>query len=621
MGNIRLPFSMLSQRSIQLWEGYSSGVCAFRENNVDAKAVYFFAAPIREWKAHLQRRRVRVSPRKASRAVSVVCSQGMQAKPVEFLPRQVNSRDFVRGAGDGRSNPLYLDGDDIRAPAQCATCDTRPASELNDENEWFNHGEGRVDASTESGTEDSSTSAGLVDPPARVSIRTPEGGRPDSDGSETSSINALSVDSIDSDRSLHSAVTDVKASTARIAVNQPNLLSSPKKDMTSLERFARARAAGKELVEKNQEARLRYGDEEGVYYNPKVGDYVMGIVASGNHGTLDMDIGANKLGHLFWKNVVPLDVCNIKDMSGEFPDTNSPDSNVTLGPAGGPYFVHDEEVLNLALEAPMAVELGTVLTMEVKGITPSGRALLCARSVAREYSWQRVRQMLEYNATFEVQIAEWTPAGLVTKIEGLRAFLPLYYLVNRPPEPSPQGSVSYKEYVGQKFTVMISSIDEKRRSLVISEKKAWMSKNAYIGALVEGIVTNPIQPYGVHLRIKNTDISGVLHISNISRARVDNISRVFSIGEEVKAMVVPSNKQRRLSFSTADLEIEDGLMLRDKQAVFQNAEKIAAEVSKAYKDEELKPTVATDDNVHVAGQEIVIANWDWLDFGDRKSVV
>lgn len=56
------------------------------------------------------------------------------------------------------------------------------------------------------------------------------------------------------------------------------------------------------------------------------------------------------------------------------------------------------------------------------------------------------------------------------------------------------------------------------------------------------------------------------------------------------------------------------------QAVFQNAEKIAAEVSKAYKDEELKPTVATDDNVHVAGQEIVIANWDWLDFGDKTEL-
>jgi hypothetical protein len=32
-----------------------------------------------------------------------------------------------------------------------------------------------------------------------------------------------------------------------------------------------------------------------------------------------------------------------------------------------------------------------------------------------------------------------------------------------------------------------------------------IAKNAYIGALVEGIVTD-IQPYGVHIRIKNTDM-------------------------------------------------------------------------------------------------------------------
>ena len=32
-----------------------------------------------------------------------------------------------------------------------------------------------------------------------------------------------------------------------------------------------------------------------------------------------------------------------------------------------------------------------------------------------------------------------------------------------------------------------------------------MTKNAYIGALVDGIVTE-IHPYGVHIRLKNTDI-------------------------------------------------------------------------------------------------------------------
>ena len=36
------------------------------------------------------------------------------------------------------------------------------------------------------------------------------------------------------------------------------------------------------------------------------------------------------------------------------------------------------------------------------------------------------------------------------------------------------------EQVGQKFTVMISSVDEKRSNLVISEKKAWVRCKAVI---------------------------------------------------------------------------------------------------------------------------------------------
>lgn len=32
-----------------------------------------------------------------------------------------------------------------------------------------------------------------------------------------------------------------------------------------------------------------------------------------------------------------------------------------------------------------------------------------------------------------------------------------------------------------------------------------MTKNAYIGALVDGIITD-IHPYGLHVRIKNTDL-------------------------------------------------------------------------------------------------------------------
>jgi len=42
--------------------------------------------------------------------------------------------------------------------------------------------------------------------------------------------------------------------------------------------------------------------------------------------------------------------------------------------------------------------------------------------------------------------------------------------------------------------------------------------------------------------------SGILHISNISRARIDNIECLFCVGEQVRVMVVPSNIKRKLSF-------------------------------------------------------------------------
>lgn len=42
--------------------------------------------------------------------------------------------------------------------------------------------------------------------------------------------------------------------------------------------------------------------------------------------------------------------------------------------------------------------------------------------------------------------------------------------------------------------------------------------------------------------------SGILHISNISRARIDNIECLFCVGEQVRVMVIPSNIKRKLSF-------------------------------------------------------------------------
>ena len=42
--------------------------------------------------------------------------------------------------------------------------------------------------------------------------------------------------------------------------------------------------------------------------------------------------------------------------------------------------------------------------------------------------------------------------------------------------------------------------------------------------------------------------SGILHISNIARARIKDVRDVFTIGEDVKVMVVTSPIKNRIAF-------------------------------------------------------------------------
>jgi predicted RNA-binding protein with RPS1 domain len=57
----------------------------------------------------------------------------------------------------------------------------------------------------------------------------------------------------------------------------------------------------------------------------------------------------------------------------------------------------------------------------------------------------------------------------------------------------------------------------------------------------------------------------LVHISNMARARVPSVATVFEVGEQVKVIAIKSPIPTKYAFSTADLESESGLMLRDKQ--------------------------------------------------------
>lgn len=129
------------------------------------------------------------------------------------------------------------------------------------------------------------------------------------------------------------------------------------------------------------------------YYDPKPGDFVVGVVVSGNENKLDVSIGADMLGTMLTKEILPLYdkeldylLCDLKYDAEEF---------LVNGKMG--IFKDDDdegvEIAEFARQGRPVVEIGTVVFAEVLGRTLSGRPLLSSRRYFRRIAWHRVRQV------------------------------------------------------------------------------------------------------------------------------------------------------------------------------------------------------------------------------------
>ncbi|KAJ0985563.1 hypothetical protein J5N97_003919 [Dioscorea zingiberensis] len=306
------------------------------------------------------------------------------------------------------------------------------------------------------------------------------------------------------------------------------------------------------------------------YYDPKPGDFVVGVVVSGNENKLDVNVGANMLGSMLTKEMLPF-------YEGEMPyllcDLDKDAEEFKVGGKIG--VVKDEEALSGGkVPGRSVVEPGTVIFAEVLGRTLSGRPLLSSRRLFRRVAWHRVRQIKQLNEPIEIKIFEWNTGGLLTRIEGLRAFLPKAEMMNRA-----NSFMDLKQNVGRRMFVCISRIDEEKNDLIISEKEAWDMLYLKEGSLLDGTVRK-IFTYGAQVRIGETNRSGLLHISNISRSRVSSVGDVLKVGEKIKVLVVKSMFPDKISLSIADLESEPGLFLSNREKVFSEAD----EMSKRYRE-------------------------------------
>jgi small subunit ribosomal protein S1 len=196
-----------------------------------------------------------------------------------------------------------------------------------------------------------------------------------------------------------------------------------------------------------------------------------------------------------------------------------------------------------------------------------GQLTLSIRRIEYMRSWERVRQLQREDVTVRAVVFAINRGGALVRIEGLRGFIPGSHISTRHAK---------EDLMGQELPLKFLEVDEERNRLVLSHRRALVERQMNkleIGEVVTGTVRG-IKPYGAFIDIGG--VSGLLHISEISHDHIETPHNVFSVGDELKVMIIDLDADRgRISLSTKQLEPEPGDMVRNRAVVFERAQEMA----------------------------------------------
>jgi small subunit ribosomal protein S1 len=187
-----------------------------------------------------------------------------------------------------------------------------------------------------------------------------------------------------------------------------------------------------------------------------------------------------------------------------------------------------------------------------------------------------VRAAIENQAPVEGKIIGWNQGGFHVVVDGITGFCPRSSMeIGAPKEPA--------QYLDQSFLFRVLRVEEKGHRLVVSRaavlrderahKVAELRKALTVGSVVQGKVIS-LTDFGAFVDLGG--VEGLLHVSEIRRARVAKPDEVLKVGEEITAKIVKLPKgSERVSLSMKALEPDpwDGVAER-----FKNGEKFTGKV-------------------------------------------
>ena len=196
----------------------------------------------------------------------------------------------------------------------------------------------------------------------------------------------------------------------------------------------------------------------------------------------------------------------------------------------------------------------TVTAVVISEDDGSGNVLLSKKQADADQTWADFARMMEDGTVLTLKVGGVVNAGVIVYVDGVRGFI-----------PASQLSLTYvedlNEWLNKTVEAKIITADRDKNRLVLSAKAVAQEKAAEekankinqikIGDVFEGTV-DKITSYGAFIKLSD-DVSGLLHISQISQKRIKSVHEVLKEGDTVKVKVI-ANKDGKLSLSAKALQ-------------------------------------------------------------------
>ncbi|MFN8437376.1 MAG: 30S ribosomal protein S1 [Cytophagales bacterium] len=192
------------------------------------------------------------------------------------------------------------------------------------------------------------------------------------------------------------------------------------------------------------------------------------------------------------------------------------------------------------------LKIGDQVEIYVESQEDKSGQLMVSRKKARIVSaWGNIQKALDDDTIIEGYVKRRTKGGLIVDVYGVEAFLPGSQIDVKPIR-------DFDIYVGKKMEVKVVKINNTNDNVVVSHKvliekdieqqKSVILNNLEKGQVLEGVIKN-MTNFGVFIDLGGVD--GLLHITDISWARINHPEEVLKLDDKVQVVVLDFDEDKK----------------------------------------------------------------------------